>query len=289
MKISPKLWVSFVAFLLMNVSLISQNIEGIVIDKESKTHLSFVQIGIIGKNIGTLSDENGRFKLNAKKVSESDSIVISSLGYSTKYFTLAALQNSLPIIELAKEVYELPKIDLIAKPLTQKNKLGYAKTNSTKKSTGWSFSPNWSQTIDKPMGERGTLIKLKGKPNFIKNVNFHIANNEYDSILCRIHIYDVKDGFPNQEITKENIFIKTSKKRGWVKVPIDHLELIVEDDVIVTIEWLEAWKEAPISGEGLHFSVGFFGKLFWRDYLHQPNWEGNKVHRMGIYLDTKTH
>jgi len=286
MKTQLKLLISITIVFLAITNLISQNIEGLIIDEDSKEQLGFVQIGVLGKNIGVLSDENGKFKLSTTIISKSDSIIISYLGYDTKYFTLTDFNNSLSEIKLKKQVYELPKIDLKAKALTKKRKLGFPKTNSIKKGTGWSNKT--PKIFDNPPGERGTIIKLKGKSAFVKNINFHLANNEYDSIVCRIHLYTIKDGLPDLELTKENIFVTTTKKQGWVKVPIEYLQLIVEEDIIVTIEWVNAWKKESITGEGLHFSIGSRGKLIWRERAHQPNWQVSKEYRMGIYLDAKT-
>ena len=286
MKIIINLLSLILILFLATTILVSQNIKGIVIDEESKKQLDFVHIGVVGKNTGVLSDENGSFKLQTKNIAESDSIIISYLGYDTKQLTLVDLKKSLPKIKLRRQVYELPKLNLEAKALTKEKKLGYPKTNSKRIVTGWSIDT--AKIIDNPLGERGTIIKLKDKSAFIKNVNFHLVNHEYDSIICRIHIYNIKDGLPNKELTKENIFVRTTKKQGWIKVPIDHLQLIVDEDIIVTVEWVNAWKKESISGEGLHFSLGFFGKLIWREYAHKPNWQVNNKYRMGIYLDVKT-
>ena len=275
----------FIAFLFVSSVVNAQFIQGSVLDAATKEPLSFVQIGVVNKNIGVLSDETGQFRLDSQKFQESDSLIFSYLGYETRTILLKELMNSSEV-SLNKQVFSLPKINVKAEALTKNKTIGYNKTTSKLITVGWSgMSKN---LIDNPVGERGAIIKLKGKTALVKNVNFHIADNEFDSITCRIHLYTIKNGLPDKEITKENIFVQTTKKYGWVKVPLDHLQIIIQEDIIVTIEWVKAWKKEPIIGEGLHFSAGFFGKIIWREATHQTNWKGNDKYRMGLFLDAKT-
>jgi len=275
----------FIAFLFVSSVINAQFIQGSVLDAATKEPLSFVQIGVVNKNIGVLSDETGQFKLDRQKFQESDSLIFSYLGYETRTILLKELINSSEV-SLNKQVFSLPKINVKAEALTKNKTIGYNKTTSKLITVGWSgMSKN---LIDNPVGERGVIIKLKGKTALVKNVNFHIADNEFDSITCRVHLYTIKDGLPDKEITKENIFVQTTKMYGWVKVPIDHLQIIIQEDIIVTIEWVKAWKKEPIIGEGFHFSIGFFGKLIWREATHQTNWKANDKYRMGLFLDVKT-
>lgn len=275
----------FLAFLFIGSGSNAQVIQGTVLDEASKEPLSYLQIGVVNKKIGVLSDEKGQFRLDSQKIEESDSLLFSYLGYEGKTILLKDLIKS-PIVVLQKQVFDLPKINVAAAALTKNKTLGYNKTNSKLMTVGWS-GPS-KNIIDNPVGERGTVIKLKGKAALVKNVNFHIANNEFDSVTCRVHLYTIKNGLPDKEIAEKNIFVKTSKKYGWVKVPLDHLEIIIQEDIIVTIEWVKAWKKEPITGEGLHFSSGFFGKIIWREATHRTNWRENSKYRMGIFLDVKT-
>jgi len=275
----------FIVFLFVGSAVNAQFIQGSVLDATSKEPLSFVQIGVVNKNVGVLSDEKGQFKLDSPKIQESDSIIFSYLGYEIRTILLKDLMNSSEV-SLKKQVFSLPKIDVKAEALTKNRTLGYNKTNSRLLTVGWSVLRK--NIIDNPVGERGIIIKLKGKTALVKNVNFHIADNEFDSVTCRVHLYTIKDGLPDKEITTENIFVQTTKKHGWVKVPIDHLQIIIQEDIIVTIELVKARKKEPIIGEGFLFSSGFFGNVVSREVTHQTNWKVSNNWRMGLFLDVKT-
>jgi len=289
MKLAP-IWLLVALLIIDPVSnLIAQTIQGKVLDIETKETLAFVQIGILNKNIGVLTDENGLFQLDQNRIQDLDSLVFSYLGYAPQIVSFQELKtSSTPTIFLTKQIFELPDVNIQAKALTKNKKIGYKKTPLKMFHTGWSNKGMNRNLVDDPVGERGTIIKLKGKTALIKNINFHIADNEYDSILCRIHLYSIKDGLPDKELTQENVFVKTAQKYGWVTVPIDHLELVLQEDVIATVEWVKAWKQEPVTGEGLHFSLGLIGKLIWREMAHVADWDVNKVYHLAIYLDAKT-
>lgn len=64
-------------------TLFSQNITGFVIDAESKQPIEYTNIGIISKNVGTVSDLNGRFKFLVDSKYDNDTILFSIIGYKS--------------------------------------------------------------------------------------------------------------------------------------------------------------------------------------------------------------
>jgi len=272
--------------LLITPKLFGQKIKGQILDKETNTPLPFVQIGVANKNLGTLSDEDGFFIINSSKLNDSDTLIFHYIGYEKIKKSIAIIKTSHLKIYLRKTVYALPEINIKGSSLTKNKFFGYKKTNSKNQITGWTLFDVTS--MENPIGERGSLIKIKGKTALLKSMNFHIANNEYDSVQFRIHLYSIKNNLPHKEITPTNIFIKTIKKFGWIKVPLNHLNIIVEEDIIATVEWVKAWKEKPPENIGLHLSVGLFGGFYARDYRHQSYWKTYKIGHTGIFLTAKT-
>ncbi|MDO6471923.1 carboxypeptidase-like regulatory domain-containing protein [Maribacter sp. 1_MG-2023] len=73
-------------FLLIISSVLGQDTyKGLVVDKTTKQPLPFVNIGVVGKGMGTVSDENGLFYLylDEMKIQNTDIVQFSSLGYQT--------------------------------------------------------------------------------------------------------------------------------------------------------------------------------------------------------------
>ena len=83
-----------------------QDYKGQVLNASSKNPIPFVNIGILEKGIGTVSDEEGFFHLplNNLHIKPTDTLVFSSLGYETKKI----------LVKEADIVYaDYPKVELI--------------------------------------------------------------------------------------------------------------------------------------------------------------------------------
>ena len=75
--------------LFTNLSLFSQDdflYNGKIIDSVSKEPLAYVNIGIVDYNLGTVSDENGKFELIIKTSDQDLLIRYSYIGYTSKTF-----------------------------------------------------------------------------------------------------------------------------------------------------------------------------------------------------------
>lgn len=279
--ITKKLFLIAVLFFNLNFSigLFGQTINGVVIEEETGEPLEFVQVGVVGKNIGCLTNEKGAFSLKIENLENDATLVISYLGYQKKVIPIEySEKEEILNISLIKEIYALPNATVLASRFSKDRKYGYTRTTSKDLHTNLEYTA----------GDRGTLIKIKKKPALLKSLNFHIASSEYDSVIFRIHLYTIKDGMPDKDLLKENVFYKTSKKEGWSKVPLRDLNLIVKENVIATIEWVKAWKEEKITGEGMHLSMGFLGTLYTRNFAHRNNWKKFTAGHPGIYLEVKT-
>ena len=68
----------------------SQEIEmkGIIIDSKTKIPVPFVNIGILNKNKGTISNLNGEFILNVSEKFLNDSLTISHVNYYPNKFPI---------------------------------------------------------------------------------------------------------------------------------------------------------------------------------------------------------
>lgn len=74
---------TFILFQLLTFQSFSQEIEmnGIIADSETENPVEFVNIGVLHKNKGTISNLNGKFKLSVSKKFLNDSLTISHINY----------------------------------------------------------------------------------------------------------------------------------------------------------------------------------------------------------------
>ncbi len=93
---------SAIILCLFNFSLFAQNmVVGTVKDSETKKPIPYVNIGIVKKNIGTVSDSEGKFDLKFPLTLENDIIKLSSIGYKSKSMLVKHFSSNLKTNSIA--------------------------------------------------------------------------------------------------------------------------------------------------------------------------------------------
>tara|TARA_R110002094_G_C4844723_1_gene206513 strand:+ start:12 stop:776 length:765 start_codon:yes stop_codon:yes gene_type:complete len=178
-----------------------------IIKSNTNKPLEYVNIGIKNKNIGTISDKNGNFKITLNNSELNELLSFSYIGYEEKQINVYELQKSnFNEIILKESQTVLSEVIVIAtKPklveLGTKSYVsmvaGYVKANNDKNNDIQEFAKE---------------IKIK-KPSKILDVNINLFNVFVDTASFRINIYDVKDNLPNNKINTQNIIIPKLDER----------------------------------------------------------------------------
>lgn len=85
-------------------------LEGKILDKDSKQSLSFANISIKEKSIGTISNEQGDFNLSISKGFISDTLVFSYIGYKNTYIPIQQLSLNHNLIYLTPDNYKIKEV-----------------------------------------------------------------------------------------------------------------------------------------------------------------------------------
>jgi len=145
--------------ILINISFccsFSQTYSGQLLDKQSGQQIPFANIGITGKNIGTVSDAVGWFKIELDRIFDQDSLCISCIGYEKQIYLISEFKNDIENIdqvkiELSPKSYHLEEI-IIQPDDTKIFNLGnYCESNSPYGNAFYS---------DKLGTEMGVIIEL---------------------------------------------------------------------------------------------------------------------------------
>ncbi|PKQ43798.1 Kelch repeat-containing protein [Confluentibacter flavum] len=104
---------------------IGQNIKGTILDEETQKPIDNVNVYYNKEKIGTVSNEKGEFNLKTiSKITQTDSISFSIIGYETKNHTLLKLNELNFIIHLSKKTENLEEITITSNQ-NLKPKLSY--------------------------------------------------------------------------------------------------------------------------------------------------------------------
>ncbi len=237
-----------------NYSLVKKNeviseMSGQIIDAKTKEPLSYVNIGILHRETGTVSNDNGTFSLEIKEEFKLDTIRVSMIGFKPQTFLIKDIDksNSKLIISLEEDLGELDTVVITVKALKKKT-LG---NKTTSKFISHLF---YYGQLGK---ETGIKINIKKKPTYIDEFNFHISYNRFSAkALFRLNMYTLKDGKPDKNILKNNIIIPVdAKQTGLVTTDLRDYDIVASEDILVSLEWIGT--EGKINNtEAIQISLG---------------------------------
>ena len=249
---------------------------GQVIDAATKEPLPYVNIGLLNKNIGTVSDETGYFELEVNTEQNSrDTLRFSMIGFETKSYTLNDFINQNEIeVYLTEKSTALDEVILSSKRKKYQTKILGNKTTS--KALYAAFTSN------KLGNEMGFIVRARKHPMILKKFNISLVENDYGPIKFRLNIYDVLNGLPNKTLLKDNIFIETEESSGIVSLDLTTYEIILDQDFFIAIEWIE-----DLGPGKLYFSGGFFGAPLFAREVSQGTWEKIGTVSVGMNVEVR--
>jgi hypothetical protein len=251
---------------------------GRIIDAETKQAIPYVNIGVFQKNIGTVSDENGKFELKFSGNSiATDSIVFSHVGYQILKFAPIQLDNSIGEIQLYPASTLLQEVSVKPKKTVKKFLGRNGKGLGLMHYNFYTFS---EKEVDDRLGkEAGVLLSVK-KDCFLNELQMHISSNEFSSLKFRLNLYKVVDGVPTELIMPREVIFEI--KEGYVglfKLDLRSYNLYLRNDmgpVAATIQWVESKKSKPTSKYfSLYSSLSANSSFVFRA-KSMANWELSK-------------
>ncbi|MBP6664627.1 MAG: carboxypeptidase-like regulatory domain-containing protein [Chitinophagales bacterium] len=273
---------SLFVLLLSTFSIVSfaQTINGTIADLQTKQVLPFVNIGIVGRDVGTVSDENGHFALSVPNIASTDTLRLSMVGYTTQIWVLADFlqkHEAQSTIYLTPANVELATVTI--RPRYLKTRILGSETENKAFTAGFKINDLGS--------ELGVLIKTKKTPTFVRRFNCFVAHNSYDTLFFRVNIYDTQNGKPTHNLLSQNVFVeKVGFKSGWISIDLSPYTIEVQNDFVVSLEWVKdldpnvpkdiSTREAQRKmrrGEGLSFSVTPLGAPILYRKASQGTWE----------------
>ncbi len=254
------------------ISVSAQNIISQITDSNSGLPVQFANIGIVGKNIGTVSDTEGKFQLSLVNVLDTDTLRISMIAYVTKKFNVGEFRKSeFPKkIQMNKNVFQLQEV-VVSKQQQASIQLGLKKKYSYPiplYKGAETKIPFPQKDYRHEIGVRFTNSKIIS----LDSIQLNFAECNIDNLKLRLNVYAIKDENINNILTKP-IYISLSNEDA-INLPIINLieqRINIASDFLVTVE-----NYAQIEDKALYFFANFKskGKQYPTYYRHssQSNW-----------------
>ena len=261
------------AFLLSFNALNAQHIlQGRIIDAFTKESLPFVNIGVLKKELGTVSNEDGFFFLEVPDVYAAETLRFSMIGFDERDFQVADLEAILlsnNTLVLAEQTTFLEEVVLTAEKKWDTRVSGNA-TTSKLLITGF--------TSNQLGNEIALFVKVKKTPAYIEGIQFSVVENIYPEVRFRVNVYSSEYRFPDENILKENIFVTLKQSEGIISVDLKEYDILVDDDIFISLEWIDE----DLGSEGLWFSAGVFGKSIYARSTSQAEWKKQRGLSLGM-------
>lgn len=230
---------------------------GIVLSKKNNEPVGYVNIGIVGKGVGTVSDENGRYALTFDdQLFATDSIRFSYIGLSTQTIAVSDfVMQSDRTIYLFEQSIELKTVEISSVGFKDKT-FGHPKL---KKGLWMGF-----RETDRGY-EIGFPLRIK-RTTVLKEFNAHVKALNADSLFFRFNVYDLSGDSPIL-ILNEPIYLRMPIVSNQITADISQYNICVENDVLITLEQVNNSGQGPIL-----FPTSLFGSIYYRFTSH-GKWE----------------
>ena len=248
----------------------AQLISGRATDAKTGQALPFVNIGVVGRALGTVSNEQGQYGLTFQEKLADDTVRVSYLGYRPLLLTLRQLRAR-PAVALSPAAVALAEVRV-------RGRTQFRRTHTLGNTGNGETSTNTLSSNDLG-GQVGTVIKLSRRPTRLLSATFNIARTARGIVTFRVNIYrlDAHGRPTDTKLLTRNLLVTAPAVRGPITVDLRADELILDENFFLAIEMLK-WEQAS-SAEEFTFSaaIGYSNnEMYWRPTSQAP-WERTSV------------
>ncbi|WP_367867707.1 carboxypeptidase-like regulatory domain-containing protein [Pedobacter sp. WC2423] len=244
----------------------------------------YATIGVKGKNIGSVSDENGQFKIEFKMDQfspQKDELIISCLGFADLVLPCKNIKLNEPlIVPLVKTEITLREVTVVPGKPKEKR---YGKRSSAIM-TSRAIFVHGEQINDALGREIGMIMKIDDNSS-LKDFNVFVTGNQFKSVKFRLKFYDIGGNEPALIPLSKDIIFDVIEPKGWVKVDLRpyHIFLTGKEKIGVTMQWIES---TPLNEKSRYFVISA-GTSISSNGLYRPKSESAWTyprHNLSMYL-----
>lgn len=219
----------------------------------SRAAIPFVNIGIRGKNAGTIADENGEFALHIPARLANDTLTFSAIGFREQAVAIAKIAASQQqAFLLAENPTALTEVVVLGRT-AKTRRIG----TTTHNPVLWGNVMN-RETHD--IVEFVKLIPLANKPSELVQAHIFLRYPTVDTVVFRLNFYRAAGGLPAGRLVEQTILVRTPIQNGWLHIDLTKYALMLQTDFFLGFEFLPGkklavpgFKERPVFSYGGQF------------------------------------
>ena len=205
----------------------------------------YVNIGVVGKGKGTVSDSKGQYQMDLTGVAPKDSIYFSHLNYYRRAFTVKDLQRD-PKVVLVEHVFELPFFTVSQK----KPKLQTIKGMGTYLGQVYYGGKD---VLNKE--EIGNILTLK-HTYLAKKFELPVLKNTMPNLVLRLQILKIEDNGTLTPLMKKPIYLSIPQNNQKQKIVQELQVVLPKGRIWVGLRTVEGAGDGYFVFEG-NFSGGY--------------------------------
>lgn len=199
--------------------------------------LPYVNIGIRGKNVGTVADEHGAFSLRVPAARAADTLTFSAIGYQERAVPLAQLTA-----RQLQPLLLIPKATALAEVVVRGRAEKVRRLGTT------THNPFlWGAVLHKDThdsNEFAKLISLANTPSQLLQAHLFLRRPTVDTVTFRLNFYRASQALPAERIVEHSILVRTAIKNGWVTIDLVPYALTLYEDFYLSFEFLPVKKSS---------------------------------------------
>ena len=230
------------------IAVFGQIFTGVISDSQNNTPLPYANIGIKGKSIGGIADSEGHFHINIANAAAMDTIVVSYLGYHSKTFIKRSVSQAQYEIKLNPNAIQLSEVVARGK----RDVIIIGNKNPSARFTGW------GDYVSSRGRLRGVAVETNDTPLKLAKFKMHLDACEFDSVRFRLHVLPLGEnhsGDLKATLLNENVFFNAYKGQKWVDVDLSKYNLVIDQNIIVAVEWVDAWVKSEARNESYRLTI----------------------------------
>jgi hypothetical protein len=215
-------------------------VKGKVLSQSRDKPVSFANVGIADKNVGTISNEDGTFSIRIPDEMKNDTLIFSALGYEKKI---------VPVRELSlheENVLTLKEKAIVLKAVT----ITAAREKEKVFELGNRYSRGGFLLADSVYAGASMALLIRNAypsfhedlvyPVYLKNARVRIFKNNMKSFRFRVRLYekDSLTGKPGKDFLHQSVILESGMKKGWLEFDVSHLNIRIESDFFIAFEWI---------------------------------------------------
>ncbi|RPD45653.1 carboxypeptidase-like regulatory domain-containing protein [Hymenobacter sediminis] len=233
----------FLLFCLISFGLRAQTIiEGRILNSQTSEPVPFATLGVPGRGIGTVADEQGRYLLRLPSLT--DTLIVTCVGFDRQVVLPSTLTAGQREFRLAPQEQALREVKVEHRRVHP----GLLGRTKEKADVLWMGGSSGKETVDDEWGWELGIVLRPTHRTYLEEFHIFLATNTYEHLRFRLNLYTLEQGRPGRPLLSQDIqLVLNRQQRGWQTIDLRPYELLLEaqQPVVATIQWLQSEKTTP--------------------------------------------